>query len=325
MFKGFILVSLLFLLSFNSGAVTTSSYPRAFTLGTNNLKAMYLLGYVYHPDSQTYSLDSKILLEKAFTDKLAIEITNDYDTNDLLMNTTLTFFEDSDSALAMGYRNLGASQSSTESLPKEYLMFSQHYGPWTFDIGIQRISGEHQEQGFLGGIQFRVRQATFYIRTDHNILSTGFYWNALENISFSVERLIPGSEPDTPHAVAEAGVVLFTSLEDRFYDKPFDTQLAASPLILETAFKHIQKGTEYYYQGNLQQALSEYQLANSLNPDQALIHERMGSIYYQLKEIKQAIREWQQALKLDPDRREIRKYLLKLKLSHPRFFEEKGQ
>jgi len=91
-------------------------------------------------------------------------------------------------------------------------------------------------------------------------------------------------------------------------------------LLIKTTMKHIQKGLEYYYLHDLENAYKEYTLANSLYPNMPLIHERLGSIYYKLGHYDKAKFEWLLTLSLDPENIEAKESILKLEVDHPEVF-----
>jgi hypothetical protein len=90
--------------------------------------------------------------------------------------------------------------------------------------------------------------------------------------------------------------------------------------ILNASLLHVQRGLEYYYQGDLEKSLLEYQLANSLTPHLALIHERLGSIYYELRRFNDSAREWTLAIKIEPDNFEVESQLKRLAREHSDLF-----
>jgi tetratricopeptide (TPR) repeat protein len=82
--------------------------------------------------------------------------------------------------------------------------------------------------------------------------------------------------------------------------------------VLKSTLKHMQKGLEYYYLGDLEKAFQRYKMANSLYPNMPLIHERLGSIYYKLGHYDKAKTEWLLTLSLDPENKDAEGYLLRM-------------
>jgi len=78
------------------------------------------------------------------------------------------------------------------------------------------------------------------------------------------------------------------------------------------ALYHIQKGMEYYYDGQLVQAAVEYELVTEAMPTYSLGHERLGSIYFDLKQLEKAKKHWKKAYILRPSKA-LKNYLEQIK------------
>jgi hypothetical protein len=75
---------------------------------------------------------------------------------------------------------------------------------------------------------------------------------------------------------------------------------------LDTAMK---EGYEYYYQGDLKKALSEYKHISMEYPNSSLVFERLGTIYYQLDNKRDALKSWRKSLELEPNNEELIKFV----------------
>jgi tetratricopeptide (TPR) repeat protein len=65
------------------------------------------------------------------------------------------------------------------------------------------------------------------------------------------------------------------------------------------AEKHFRKGFDYQNQGNLEQAIQEYQKALELNPDYAQAHTNLGTVYLGKGDYDQAIGHFKRTLELN--------------------------
>lgn len=79
--------------------------------------------------------------------------------------------------------------------------------------------------------------------------------------------------------------------------------------LMEKALKHIQMGSDYYYDGEFLPALKEYNKVIKILPDYSTGYIRLGSILYQLDKKDLAKKYWRKALQLDPDNKEIKTFL----------------
>jgi tetratricopeptide (TPR) repeat protein len=62
---------------------------------------------------------------------------------------------------------------------------------------------------------------------------------------------------------------------------------------------HFRKGFEYQNQGNLEQAIEEYQKALELNPDYAQVHTNLGTVYLGKEDYDGAIGHFRKTLELN--------------------------
>ena len=114
--------------------------------------------------------------------------------------------------------------------------------------------------------------------------------------------------------------------QQRFIDELVQQRLVdekvreSQTTLLKTTLRHIQKGLEYFYLHDYEQAYKSYQLANSLYPNMPLIHESLGSIYYQMGKFELAKTEWLLAVSLDPLNVACPEFLRKLNTEHPELF-----
>ena len=102
-------------------------------------------------------------------------------------------------------------------------------------------------------------------------------------------------------------------LDNKFFDKEVRV---GSKSLLKGALSHMQRGLEYYYQGDFEAALEEYKIVVSLMPDFSMGHARLGSIYHQTGNVVRARDHWEKALALNP-RNEALRALLKKQLNRP--------
>ena len=65
------------------------------------------------------------------------------------------------------------------------------------------------------------------------------------------------------------------------------------------AEKHFKKGFEYQDQGNLDQALQEYQKALELNPDYVQVYTNLGTVYLGKKDYDKAIQNFKKVIELN--------------------------
>ncbi|MBT5954108.1 tetratricopeptide repeat protein [bacterium] len=79
--------------------------------------------------------------------------------------------------------------------------------------------------------------------------------------------------------------------------------------LMEKALKHIQMGSDYYYEGEFIPALKEYNKVIKILPDYSTGYIRLGTILYQLDKKDLAKKYWRKALQLDPDNKEIKTFL----------------
>lgn len=79
------------------------------------------------------------------------------------------------------------------------------------------------------------------------------------------------------------------------------TTFEPSPTSGLSAYEHIRTGDEFFTTGRYEEAIAQYQMAVSVEPQNAEAYARLGEAYLQLGNCDQAIPEFQQALALDPD------------------------
>jgi tetratricopeptide (TPR) repeat protein len=73
---------------------------------------------------------------------------------------------------------------------------------------------------------------------------------------------------------------------------------AASPT--PSASEHLNRGADYADQGQLDQAIAEYQEAIRLDPDYAEAHYNLGLAYHKQGKLDDAIAEYKEAIRIDP-------------------------
>ena len=66
------------------------------------------------------------------------------------------------------------------------------------------------------------------------------------------------------------------------------------------AVAHNNRGLDYQQQGQLEQAIVQYQQAIQLDPKATAIHNNLGNAYSKQGQLEQAIAQYQQAIQLDP-------------------------
>jgi tetratricopeptide (TPR) repeat protein len=69
----------------------------------------------------------------------------------------------------------------------------------------------------------------------------------------------------------------------------------------DNALAHFNLGVAYQYQGKLDQAIAEYQEAISIDPDYAEAHNNLGIAYDDQGKPDEAIAEYQEAIRINPD------------------------
>lgn len=69
----------------------------------------------------------------------------------------------------------------------------------------------------------------------------------------------------------------------------------------DNALAHFNLGVAYQYQGKLDQAVAEYQEAISIDPDYAEAHNNLGIAYDDQGKPDEAIAEYQEAIRINPD------------------------
>ncbi len=65
------------------------------------------------------------------------------------------------------------------------------------------------------------------------------------------------------------------------------------------AEKHFKKGFEYQNQGNLDEALQEYEKALQLNPDYTQVYTNLGAVYLGKQDYDQAILQFKKVIELN--------------------------
>lgn len=96
-------------------------------------------------------------------------------------------------------------------------------------------------------------------------------------------------------------------VDNKLMEKSLKT---GSQSLVKGALSHMQRGLEYYYQGNYKLALEEYKIVVSLMPDFAMGHARLGSIYHQLGNDIRAREHWEKAMALNPRNDSLKAHLL---------------
>ncbi len=86
-----------------------------------------------------------------------------------------------------------------------------------------------------------------------------------------------------------------------------------SKSLVRVGVAHMQRGLEYYYQGQFESAKTEYEAVVKMLPQLSVGYIRLGSIYYQLKNKDKAIENWEKAQKLDPENTSLAKYITTIK------------
>ena len=104
---------------------------------------------------------------------------------------------------------------------------------------------------------------------------------------------------------------LFTQEEinkAKLESKVSDNEKKATPKS-HVVLDHMQKGLEYYYQGQYKLSLKEYFAVTTLMPDLAIGYTRLGSIYYKLDKKELALKQWEKAISLEPENLEIQEFI----------------
>ena len=103
-------------------------------------------------------------------------------------------------------------------------------------------------------------------------------------------------------------------LKEHMVEKELEKE---SRLSIKSALDHMQKGMEFYYRGEYEMALKEYELVISLLPNFPIAYARMGSIYYRMGQLKKADRYWDKALELDPSNDSLKAFLRSIRPEVP--------
>lgn len=82
-----------------------------------------------------------------------------------------------------------------------------------------------------------------------------------------------------------------------------------SKSMVRVGVAHMQRGLEFYYQGQFENARKEYESVTKMLPQLSVGYIRLGSIYYQLKDRDKAIENWEKAQKLDPENTSLAQYI----------------
>jgi tetratricopeptide (TPR) repeat protein len=86
-------------------------------------------------------------------------------------------------------------------------------------------------------------------------------------------------------------------------EPPTLTPISATPAAMTTpsASEHVDLGLERLDQGQLDEAISEFEEAIRLDPDDAAAHYNLGLAYHGQGELDEAIAEYQEAIRINPD------------------------
>jgi tetratricopeptide (TPR) repeat protein len=79
------------------------------------------------------------------------------------------------------------------------------------------------------------------------------------------------------------------------------TPPARSPTAAVSANEYITAGDQLFNDGRYEEAITEYEMALGVEPQNAEIYSRLGQSYVQLDSCDRAVPEFQQALALDPE------------------------
>lgn len=98
-------------------------------------------------------------------------------------------------------------------------------------------------------------------------------------------------------------VVVRRSREDRLAGRPVSSVVP----MLEDAEAHVQLARRYVQQGNVEQAIAEYEVATRLDPQSVEAHVDLGTLYLREGDSELALESYQRALDIEPD--EIKAHL----------------
>lgn len=70
---------------------------------------------------------------------------------------------------------------------------------------------------------------------------------------------------------------------------------------VDSANAHVSRGTFYFDQGDMAQAIAEYDSAIGLDPDNALAYYNRGSAHFNNGDLERSIADYDQVLELNPD------------------------
>ncbi|MFI5295598.1 MAG: tetratricopeptide repeat protein [Thermodesulfovibrionales bacterium] len=224
---------------------------------------------------------------------------------------------------ADAYNNLGSvyfRQGLIDKALKEYqtaLKLNPDYADAHSNLG-----GVYFRQGRLDDA-LREFQAALTLNADladaHNNLGSVYFRQGLIDKALGEYQAALALNPDYAEAHNNLGSVYSRQGHPDEALREYQTALALKPDYIEAennirrlsqaaqkhsaddADAHNDRGSVYYGQGLIDEALREYQAALKLRPDYVEAHNNLGSVYSKLGQPQLAIKEYQAALKLNPD------------------------
>ncbi len=104
------------------------------------------------------------------------------------------------------------------------------------------------------------------------------------NVSIAIKNIMP-SQNNGPESLSQSKFKIPTVNTQKFKE----------------SIPHLQSGMTYFYAGDYQHALIEYQKFARLLPNLAIGHASLGTIYMQMGYKEAAMEEWKKALAIDPE------------------------
>ena len=156
----------------------------------------------------------------------------------------------------------------------------------------------------IGGVSYHKKWGTLSLEWDGSNINFGSRF--LVNNSFIFRNGITRNISDSSELIFRSSFGVIDIFEpivsnDQTVIIHNDEKTESSQVEVSAGLEHLQKGVEYYYNGQYREALKSYQLAAQFFKRSAIIHERLGSLYYKLGEYHDALLEWQRAYALEPN------------------------
>ena len=125
-------------------------------------------------------------------------------------------------------------------------------------------------------------------------------WSTFQKTLQGLESRLFSVEQDASKYVQ--AVSFLEDLEQYFIERYLKRDMdRSSRSLVESAMVHIKRGLQFYYKGDYENAISEYELVTSLLPRFPLGYVRLGSLHYQQGRFTEAITHWKKARALGPD------------------------